>query len=49
MIARTDEMKLSSAGLLFLLAAAAMTLFSDTGSSNSSEARANVLYRGLVE
>ncbi|CTQ61739.1 hypothetical protein [Roseibium album] len=49
MIARTDEMKLSSAGLLLLLAAVVMTLFSDAGSSTSNEAKANVMYRGLAE
>jgi len=31
MIKRTEEMKLSSAGLLLLLTAAAMTLFADLG------------------
>lgn len=42
-------MKLSSAGLLLLLAAVVMTLFSDAGPSTSNEAKANVMYRGLVE
>lgn len=40
MIARIDEMKLSSAGLLLLLAAAAMTVFSDVGSDTSTQASA---------
>ncbi len=43
MIARIDEMKLSSAGLLLLLAAAAMTAFSDVGSETSPQASAVVL------
>ncbi len=36
-------MKLSSAGLLLLLAAAAMTVFSDAGSDRSKQASAVVL------
>jgi len=40
MIARIDEMKLSSAGLLLLLAAAAMIVYSDIGSDTSTQANA---------
>lgn len=43
MIARIDEMKLSSAGLLLLLAAAAMTVFSDVGPDRSTQTSTVVL------
>ena len=43
MIARIEEMKLSSAGLLLLLAAAAMTVFSDVGADRSKQASTVVL------
>ncbi|MCK7614234.1 hypothetical protein [Roseibium sediminicola] len=40
MMKRTEEMKLSSAGLLLLLTAAAMTLFADFGPKSNGFARA---------
>lgn len=40
MMKRTEEMKLSSAGLLLLLTAAAMTLFADFSPKSNSFARA---------
>ncbi|WP_305985057.1 hypothetical protein [Roseibium sp. MMSF_3544] len=42
-------MKLSSAGLLLLLAAAAMTLFSDAESGTSSSANAQVIHHGFTD
>jgi len=49
MIERTGEMRLSSAGLLLLLAAAAMTLFADFGPHPANIAKANVVYRTLAD
>ena len=40
MIKRTEEMKLSSAGLLLLLTAAAMILFADLGPKADKQAKA---------
>lgn len=40
MIKRTEEMKLSSIGLLLLLTAAAMILFADLGPSSDKHAKA---------
>ncbi|WP_269582640.1 hypothetical protein [Roseibium sp. Sym1] len=42
MMKRTEEMKLSSAGLLLLLTAVAMTLFAALGPKQDSFARTNV-------
>lgn len=47
MIDRTGEMRLSSAGLLLLLAAAAMTLFADFGPRPSAGAQAESSFYGL--
>lgn len=44
MFERTGEMKLSSAGLLLLLAAAAMSLFADHGPQASNAAKAKGMY-----
>ncbi|WP_165814592.1 hypothetical protein [Labrenzia sp. 011] len=49
MIERTGGMKLSSAGLLLLLAAAAMTLFADFGPPQTNGAKANVVYQTLAD
>ncbi|POF28826.1 hypothetical protein [Roseibium marinum] len=49
MIERTGEMKLSSAGLLLLLTAAAMTLFADFDPRQTNGAKANVVYRTLAD
>ncbi|WP_298814522.1 hypothetical protein [uncultured Roseibium sp.] len=47
MIDRTGEMRLSSAGLLLLLAAAAMTLFADFGPRPSGGAQAESSFYGV--
>jgi len=48
MMKRTEEMKLSSAGLLLLLTAAAMTLFADFDPKSKGFARAPTpLHHGL--
>jgi hypothetical protein len=48
MIERTGEMRLSSLGLLLLLAAAAMTLFADLGSKPTASAKATSVYQQLA-
>ena len=48
MIERTGEMRLSSLGLLLLLAAAAMTLFADLGPKPSTSAKAKSVYQQLA-
>ncbi|GAB4513583.1 MAG: hypothetical protein Tsb0019_11030 [Roseibium sp.] len=47
MIKRTEWVKLSSAGLLLLLTAAAMTLFVDLGAINDSAADAASAYQTI--
>lgn len=48
MIERTGEMRLSSLGLLLLLAAAAMTMFADLGPQPSTSAKAKSVYQQLA-
>jgi hypothetical protein len=47
MIKRTEEMQLSSAGLLLLVTAAAMTLFADLGALPERAAEAHGAYQTM--